>query len=282
MMCPFCLHMWERQYLGTEQMLTIEDAPPIQYGGGAQRCITCGDCNNQAAGDFETRVGTLNQARAKVVETAGRAPMLRPSGLWSAPTELAVPLSLVEATELASVQPEERQLELKSAYLIAFATLGYSYILGQGLETVRHLIQPGADVSSVKVCATLGGLPLEPFVRVALKPIECVVVSHPTHHKLTDAGHVVFLPLPDSSVDFYDRLKWLPPHATWTFYGDYPQPQVRRLPMRWDHNQGHPFRATDTRRAECNCSPELEHEPIEIRLSQPHQSAGCSAVETAT
>ncbi|MGH9233408.1 MAG: hypothetical protein ACRD0R_08745 [Acidimicrobiales bacterium] len=280
-MCPLCLRMWERRFLEEEQMLTIEDAPPRQYAGGVQRCISCGNCNNGAAGDFENRVAILNHARDTAVGAASRAPSAGPSGLWTLPTEPAVVLSLGEAVELASVHAVERQLELKSAYLIAFAILGYSYILGEGLETVRRLIQPGADLASVNVCATLSGLPLKPFVRVALTPIECVVVSHPTQHRLNDAAHVVFLPVPQSPVDFYERLRWLPPRTGWIFYGDYPHPPARRLPMRWDHNPAHPLRGTATWRGDCDCGPEAQHEHVEIRLSQPHPSAGCGLVASA-
>ncbi|HEY3143012.1 MAG TPA: hypothetical protein VGJ86_17870 [Acidimicrobiales bacterium] len=273
--------MWERRFLAAEQQLTIEDAPPKQYSGGVERCLSCGNCNNDAGGDYETRVGILNAARDSAIAAASRAPLVDPSGIWTLPTTPAVFLSLGEAMKLASVHPVERQLELKSAYLIAFATLGYSYILGKGLETARRLIQPGADLGSVNVCATLSGPPTVPFVRVALAPIECVVVSHPTQHLMNDGGHVVILPAPRSPSGFYEQLKLLPQRTPWTFYGDYPHPPARQLPMRWDHDPTHPLRAVTTWRADCDCDPSTSHEHIEIRLSQPHSSTADRPVGSA-
>jgi hypothetical protein len=131
-LCPLCLRLHAE---ANWPHLSVEDAPPQQYDGGTQRCMTCRTGNSIAGGSFETAVAMLNSERAEALRRA-EPPRTTTSGLVAVQTRLLVPFST--AFHLASVQDDEKQLELKSAYLIAYATLGHSYILGTGLEQVRE------------------------------------------------------------------------------------------------------------------------------------------------
>lgn len=275
-LCPLCLRIWEKKFL--HEGLTLEDAPPVQYPEATARCITCTECNSGAGGSFETRSANLGRERLAALSSAQHSITRNHVGLWLLPARPALIKTHAEAMRLASVSADEQQLELKSAYLIAFATLGHSYILGPGLDIVRSLLQPGADIGGTKVCAVASGLPSQPRVRIALEPLECVVVTHPTRHRLNGDGHVVILPLPSSPPNFYERvalLSWLPPRVSWTFFGDYEQPPPRRLPCRWDYDLSHPHRSTADWETYCehDVASGPSHLPIRIRLSNPKAAA---------
>ncbi|MFK4087221.1 hypothetical protein ACI2LF_24150 [Kribbella sp. NPDC020789] len=254
-LCPLCLRLYPE---ADWPQLSLEDAPPQQYGGGTQRCMTCQTGNNLAGGSFETTVARLNSERSAALRRA-TPPRTTTSGLDVVQSRLLLPFST--AFHLASVQDDEKQLELKSAYLIAYATLGHSYILGAGLEQVRELIRPGADLTGVMPCARLRGLPAGDKVFVMHAPIECLVVSHPTRHLHDDTGHAVLLPLPDSAEGFYSRLQLMPPQASWAVCGEYDQPPARRLPMHWD-TENHHARSNSTFHAA------LDGVDVSIRLSR--------------
>lgn len=110
--CPLCLRLIPES---SWSVLSMEDAPPRQYGTAAcERCLTCKACNNDPGGDFEKRAHDLNNERGATIERATR------------PNPLFTPAS--EALRLATVSPDERLLEIKSSYIIAYVTLGLSYM----------------------------------------------------------------------------------------------------------------------------------------------------------
>jgi hypothetical protein len=272
-MCPLCLRLIEEPLMAGPY-IEIEHAPPAQYGGGVERCLTCADCNRAAGSAFETRTAMLNEQRDSAIENA------RPTRRWTTgglelPSLAPVYLPRSKAVELATVRGDERQLELKGAYLLAFATLGHSFVLGGGLDIVRSLLNgPSEDLDEVQICATTS-LPRNRLY-VVVEPLRMVVVPHPTKHaRFSNETHVVFLPLPDSPADFYDRLALnvqLQAGPLRVAAEDYVVPPARRLPMRWDTGSPSPLRAQTRWRLECGCDTgAMTHDPFEIRLSEPRK-----------
>lgn len=202
--------------------MSVEDAPPRQYGDSRERCMTCQACNNRSGGGFETRVRELNTDRAVAISRASR-----PNPLF---------VSRGEALRLATVSPDEKLLEIKSSYIIAFVTLGLSYAGGPGLDQVRELIAGGTP-GSIPTCATLPANQVSDgdWVIVVRAPVECILVTHPTHHShRAGTRHVVFLPMPNSESGFYGRIGLLLNRTNWQFDEQYEQPPTRRLPRYWD------------------------------------------------
>lgn len=239
-LCPLCLELIPEERWSE---LSIEDAPPVQYGGGQQRCMTCREtCNAPAGRAFENQVGLRNIGRAWRVARAN--PFVKhDSGLISARTPVLTPMSV--AVNLASPSIDEYRLELKSAYLIAYATLGHRYILGAGLDQVRSLInpsQPDDAFRNVRPCATVTGLPAEPGLFVVRRPVPCVMVPHATKHLRDDSRHVVLLPVPGSTKNFYRQIQLINSVKLGTDVEEYELPVPRRLPMHWDVH-GHPLQA---------------------------------------
>lgn len=217
--CPLCGRFIHES---SWSVMAMEDAPPRQYDGSRERCLTCKACNNGPGGSFETRTSRLNLERNAAINRASRVnPLFTPAG---------------EALRLAKVSEDEKLLEIKSSYIIAFATLGVAYAIGPGLNQVRELIA-GGTLGNVATCATLPAaqIPAGDRVLVARAPIECVLVTHPTHHsRRPGVRHVVFLPMPNSAPGFYNRLDLLANSMNWQFVESHEQPGTRRLPRLWD------------------------------------------------
>ena len=88
----------------------------------------------------------MNDRRHLAMQAVRPKPVRRASGLVLPPPRMSVPLSARDVIDLATVSSDERKLELKSAYLIAFATLGYSYILSEGVGLVREMLLDLSDL----------------------------------------------------------------------------------------------------------------------------------------
>jgi hypothetical protein len=224
-MCPLCLGLYPESCWADSKLLTIEHAPVKQYQGGTQRCMTC-SCNGAAGRSFENDIGILRDRRREALLAA----------LQAQPRYL----SPVEAIGLLAVRPEERLAELKSAYVVAFATLGHSYVLGPGLDQVRALLDPGANLPVPRVCGLVTGLP--PGDDKVYVTDSAVFVSQPNCHTSKGDGHVVYLPLPHSELGFYDRTN--PGGSSRTRFSGtgrwiYDQPPARRLEMHWDADDHH-------------------------------------------
>lgn len=228
--CPLCeRHFPENSW----ELLTMEDAPPKQYGSSRrERCLTCKACNNGPGGRFEKRAYDFNIERSAALERASR-----PSPLFT---------SRGEALRLATVPPDEKLLEIKSSFIIAFVTLGFTYATGPGLDQVRELIAGRAELGSVPTCATVSAsqVPEGDWVFIFRAPIECVVVTHPArHNRRPGIRHVVFLPMPSSEAGFYFRLSLLMTRTDWQWTGErHRQPGSRRIPRYWDrHGSEHGY-----------------------------------------
>lgn len=237
-LCPLCLNLLPE---ASWPDLSIEDAPPKQYDG-EERCMTCSSGNNRAGGTYETRVRIRNDDRTARVARAN--PFVRtPSGLTVARQPLYTPMAV--ARQLARPSTDEFRLELKSAYLIAFAALGHRYILGPGLDQVRELIdpdEPDDSFAGIRPCARVDGVPVDSKLLVVHDPLPCLIVPHPTRHRRDDQHHYVLLPLPGSDRGFYRSLALLEGRLRVGQADVYGWPPARRLPMVWDQN-GHAFQS---------------------------------------
>jgi hypothetical protein len=134
------------------------------------------------------------------------------------------------------------KVELKAAYLIAFATLGYTYVYDSALDQVRSIIL--SDRVTPGHCAfvqtgTADTLAAE-MVYVVRGSLDAVLVTiPPLHPHRRRAGvHGVYLPLPGSDPGFYERLSGSgllrTNHHHITANETYEWPSARSLPRHWD------------------------------------------------
>ena len=271
-LCALCLRIWDRAALD-RPVLEIEHAPPKQYPEGRECCLTCAECNRSAGVDYENLTAVLNARRDVAIEGARPTPLFTSSGLVL-PAPLPRFQTPTRALALATVSSDERKLELKSAYLTAFATLGHSYILGSGLDQVRNMLRPLADLTDLPVCAQVDALAPGKVYVVVSEPLPCIIVMHPTkHRRLSTSAHAVFLPVPSSPHNFYERLVALDVLASGNrqvLAQKYDLPLARRLPMHWDTDDPSPLRAQEHWQAEIVDATGVSAGPaFQIRLNQP-------------
>lgn len=232
-LCPLCLN-WFTDLAD----LSLEHAPPESVGG-RHVAVTCRDCNSTAGHtvDAELRLAeTLREfgsrrmtkpmpATFRFNELEQRVEALfGPDGLSiggipkqnhpeTAPTMMAAFDDVVAEGSigirfnLSFRTPNWRIASigwLRAAYLVAFATLGYLYILREELEDVRRQICEPAEEILDRYCVITQGGPADRRIAFVRDPaeLESVVV-------LSNAC-AVFLPS-DASAGTYGRLAALAP-----------------------------------------------------------------------
>lgn len=228
--CPICLELFETTGDSNEaNYLTDEHVPPDSIGGKVL-CLTCKQCNSVAGGGIDAQLHresrshsflsidertrrarlavdglTLNveltwrDCRAhfhvlgdhnnpKVVDLAKETLRNMPSG-----TELTI-------RDVVAYNPKHADIAyLKSAYLAAFAWLGYSYILRPSLDRVRTQIKdPHSSILERYRFYPRGTAAFENGFLVFQKPVSCLAA------RIGDS--VVCLPLPDGDDLFYNEL----------------------------------------------------------------------------
>lgn len=200
-LCPMCLNGWA---LGGIADLTVEDAPPLHewerlnLPGTARRCLTCKRCNNLVGESYENRHGQyLDRGAAEgIAAAAGR----------SAASMCAEHAQKHYEAELRRAErgfEDQRRTELKSAYVIAFATLGWSYALDPILEPIRELIAPDSDIPLPANTCFNAVFPVDRQHVIAIEtPLRFLLVTHPSLHSpatdtdQTDELHCIALPRP--------------------------------------------------------------------------------------
>lgn len=225
--CPICLRGFE----GLDD-LTEEHVPPKSIGGKVL-CLTCRECNCGAGHAVDAHVNTekLSQSflatdglvrRAKIIVggVAANIDLRRDEngthmqvlggendpkaveGLQSALGRIQSGGSLDLRDGVSYSRRKADVGYLRSAYLAAFAKLGYTYILRPPLDRVRQQIQDPTcrALPTVRVYAADFGATGWAFL-LFYEPIACLAA------KIRDS--VVCLPLPDGDDLFYEELTTL-------------------------------------------------------------------------
>ena len=226
--CPLCLQGFREAQAIDE--LTREHVPPEKHGG-KRMLLTCKECNSRAGLELDHHAITQEQARWFAADQSyGRIPMhLSFAGLGvtaelrkEASTNIIRVLSECNsATDIerfakaagtwgdgAELQigfrrrhiPKRSQISwLRSAYLLAFAWLGYRYVLREVLKKVRLQIKEPATphISNFYTFdASIDG-----------RRIGVVQEPHKVRAILVVAqGHIVLLPLFDGDDSLYERI----------------------------------------------------------------------------
>jgi hypothetical protein len=234
--CPLCLRGFSKDEVEAEGMLSEEHAPPESLGGEVV-CLTCRDCNSSAGSqldfhvkhreavidflsgldtdDLNARFTIGDVAQRGVVRMTGGA--VRVGGVPKRdrpeiPGQMMDTLdALAESKQTDwSVQMEfqdrwqERRTRvgwLRSAYLVAFAALGYRYILRGALRRVASQIAaPDTDAIPLPVVWKPKGNPQQRAVLLVEDPQKLVSV-------LVQMGrNTVLLPGIDDDEEFFQRM----------------------------------------------------------------------------
>lgn len=234
--CPLCVTAFPREALDTG-VLTLEHAPPRALGGRAV-VLTCRACNSRAGHELDSDMQTAEQVMDFVLGTMsepvrvqlqmeGRsvnAEMLAAGGNLQivgiprcndprAQSNLIAALNkLVDEggwegrefhiTFLNKHSPRHASLGwLRSAYLVAFAALGYSYILRPELRVVRKQL---ADTSARYLDVFSWLMP-----DATASERRTILVETPQYLRsiaVQMGRHVVFLPGLEDDPDLYKRL----------------------------------------------------------------------------
>lgn len=219
--CPLCMRLFDNRHLfgvcGDDECtthLTIEHAPTAwehkQLGleGDSRRALTCGECNNGAGGTYESRHALLYDrdiphARSELHE-----------GLKKMNVDDAEETGFtIDMSEMKNGLGAEFVSEMKSAYLIAFAALGYSYCLSPELDEVRDWIRPGISELPVLACNALDNTSStfdSKTVHVVSGSLRALFVTYPSMHaRRRGTIHGVWLPRPGGpgGTDLYETLQ---------------------------------------------------------------------------
>ena len=258
-LCPRCLEGYDRKHLEKnpstartccEIYWTIEDAPTVQEGrrlqlsGTYRRALTCSTCNSGAGETFENTHGLLinkiiPETKLRIDETVKNLARNGPSTCSDCGKGKPVRIDITDVYEGLDAS---RIMELKEAYILAFAALGYSYILCPELDEVRRWIAPGTTELPVSTCSAISLDFLPPnHLAVLAGDIHGIAVALPAHHVGAHA-HVVFLPRPGgpAATDFYRSIENQQQFQTHPIEV-HPWPESGKPPFHWDNcDDGHP------------------------------------------
>ena len=220
-----------------EGLLTDEHAPPKRLGGKIV-ALTCKECNTEAGHRYDTHAVARERLLDFTLGTSDEAirVQLSQSGITvnanvTATRHNVSVVGLPQHNEPGNQEAWEKSLEhladtgssdhkfnitftgarynhrfalwsyLRSAYLVAFACFGYSYIYNPALHLVRQQLEvPNEDIIRI-YCVTSSELERRGnWLRVVHQPVDLQSL-------LVRMGrHVVFLPWPASSIDIYEAL----------------------------------------------------------------------------
>lgn len=174
--CPICLRVFAQAALEA-RVLTWEHAPPESIGGQPV-CLTCTECNNTSGHELDHHMATAERLTAFAqmrdvelratlsvggVQQRGRLGVRNGAFYWEGVPEADPPGvvdrlieemdRLVDLGEDAAgsevkasfdLKLDERRLRIgwmRAAYLVAFAALGYRYVLHPSLDRLRQQIR---------------------------------------------------------------------------------------------------------------------------------------------
>jgi hypothetical protein len=234
--CPLCLGLFPSEEVEDGGELSEEHAPPQSLGGQVV-CLTCRDCNNSAGFrldthmqrreahiDFATGTDSRELNAQFTIEGVTQRGVISMSGGAIRAVGVprrdhpAVPGRMMEALDALAgsertdwsvqVQFQDRWIPrrahvgwLRSAYLVAFAALGYRYILRDTLRRVADQIaSPDTDVIPLPVVSSPMGDPSQSSALLVEEPSDLVSV-------LIQMGrNTVLLPGIDDNETFFERM----------------------------------------------------------------------------
>ena len=295
LVCPICLRVFTESDIRADSSgqrpLTIEHAPQKMHDSPAvECCLTCRTCNNECT--FEGKAGKLKRIRTADSFALPHAPIPRP--LKATERGLLVQEYLQPhvhgkvvaeglirpnspPTRFSTTHSIETLVELKTAYLIAFARLGYAYILTPAFNVVRDAILNGTPLPSCKsVLASNEAFhrPNEIYM-VDINDIPAAIVSLQPAHPVDDplADHLVILPRPGSPMNIYASLGFDSAFSLGQanvriepIDGGYDFPPERDIQRHWDHpcGESHPISQNGFSLVERQCETHGPERVIEI------------------
>lgn len=227
--CPLCLRAFDKEAVCDGQ-LTIEHVPPKRLGGRGI-LLTCKQCNSFSGHALDAAVSQREEQRRFAETVLGNDVGYRGRATWIAKgktlnvevyrdgkflTVAGIPKlndkAVAEAMTMAGsmcsgvltsrVRYSRRRAavsDLRTAYLAAFALLGYRYALHPIFNVVREQIANPDEHNLVNWSVNLAPeTPLRRRVHEISNPQHCLVVQ------VDRVG--VFLPVPGRSNDLFDQL----------------------------------------------------------------------------
>jgi hypothetical protein len=171
--CPICLNQFSEEHLSdnSNQMLTLEDAPPKSLGGKANT-LTCKSCNNKSGHEIDfhltehliekdirdflpnikSKASFLHKGK-KVqgelnVDSNGNITVIH-SNKNNNPTNLDEYVNETGKDDIINIEFKKSRVDrlrlevalLKSAYILAFEKYGYALILNESYDIVREQLR---------------------------------------------------------------------------------------------------------------------------------------------
>lgn len=224
--CPICGQIFSLEAI---EELTIEHVPPKQLGG-KPLVLTCRGCNSKAGHEFDhhavreaqmTRFfqGTMKdgdsisfvmdldgyKVRGDVANTGYGRQIVGQMELLGPPLPPEPTITLTGFTNqwcTRGFKADRAALSwVRAAYLVAFAALGYSYVMKDGLDVIRQaLVSSDDDSPRIPYVYLDDALGTERSLFVASRPVErlCVIVQF--------GKRLIVLPGLDGRTGFYDDL----------------------------------------------------------------------------
>jgi hypothetical protein len=234
--CPICLDVFRLDAL-SRGILTVEHVPPASLGRKGI-ALTCRDCNSRSGHtidvallhrerlfEFARAFGGKGSYTGRVRLDLGDQTLNADASISEGEVRLDLPSSINHPSKLASsfqhldwlaqddrwngehfkITPnigfKRREAfvgDLKTAYLLAFAWLGYGYIFRRDLDPVRNtILNPRSEETKFYV-AWLNPSPQERNVLLISSPFESIGVQL--------ENRIVFLPPLDATRDFFSEL----------------------------------------------------------------------------
>lgn len=261
--CPLCLRGFGREAVmnGT---LTLEHVPPRSQGGRAI-LLTCRPCNSTAGHTVDAALARRDDALAAFPALVGRPTDTPVEGRATVEgVDVNVEIANSESALHLTISPHindpnavanwfealyERSLagrgsfrlslrrgfdgaraligDLKSAYLVAFCSLGYVFILQEGLDLVRRQIQePDKDLLPRWWSGRQPVFRRTPWLGMAVSPVQAVAVGL--------RRSTVLLPLGQRAADFYEAVSRLSEEIDHEPLPGFRLPWPRTLELRLD------------------------------------------------
>lgn len=236
--CPICLNVFDTSSISSDGPLSLEHVPPESVGG-KEIVLTCKRCNNDAGASIDAAIdkrAQFNQFasalagkatfRGRVRLTMGRVTTNIDAEIADKKVNMVVPRKINNPKkrrdlfchmdyvykndkwdgEKFQIQPlvfvnfrKALVGDLKTAYLAAFASLGYRYIWHNSLNPVREqLANPERQVIGIFSCRVPSGLGSGLRMRSIEKPFSAIAVQL--------ERSIIFLPAPYDNTRFYEQL----------------------------------------------------------------------------